>query len=121
MLSQQMQALEVANDQRFGVAEFRRRMKLGSHPGFPGSRPAIANVAVRIREAADLLRSGSSMVGRMRVHAFLDAIPTFGDDRVRRLLQANQIWPLRRVDSLTLRQREVLASELDRVASGGVL
>lgn len=121
MLSQRMRALELANDQRFGVAEFRQQMKRGVRPRFPGSRPATANAAPRIREAADLLRSDASMIGSMPVHAFLDAIPTFGEDRVRRLLQANQIWPLRRVDSLTGRQCEVLASELDRVASGGVL
>lgn len=117
-VSQPMAALEIADRGRLGAADFKRRMR---PDGSAASRPAIVLVAPRIREAAAILAGEPSPVWCMRVYVFLDAVPTFGDERVRRVLQRHRIWPLRRVRDLSERQRLLLAVELERVASGGVL
>ena len=117
-LAQPMAALEIADWHRLGVADFKRRMKPETRAA---NRPEVVMVASRIREAAALLAGEPSPVWCMRIHLFLDSVPTFGDERVRKVLQRHRIWPLKRVRDLTERQRLLLAIELERVASGGVL
>ena len=67
------------------------------------------------REASRILIEEPELIAAMRVHAFLEAVPRMGDTKVRKLLVAQAIWPLRRVGDLTVRQRRVLAVELARL------
>ena len=68
--------------------------------------------------AAQILKQEWEMVGFMKVHEFLETIPKLGPVKVRRLLTEGdrRIWPLRRVDGLSERERLMLAARLMRAA-----
>lgn len=78
---------------------------------------ALRPTAAR-RAAARVLLEEPDSVGALTIHTFLSAIPRLGDRQVQRMLTIRAegwyVWPFRRVDDLTSRQRARLAQELIR-------
>lgn len=104
-MDQRMMSLVEANERRMGPAAFRAECRA------LGFRDAVLL-------AANVLVSDPERVEGMRVYRFLESVPFVGDVKVKKLLSQRQIWPLKRVRELTLRQRNELALVLSRYANG---
>lgn len=106
VVDQRHEALLLANLARTRGAEVRRELQDTSR-----SR------SDRMAWAARVLEDEPDRVAIMQVHRFLEMLPRIGEKRVRGLLTAAgsagvPIWPLRRVASLTERERLALAREI---------
>jgi hypothetical protein len=65
------------------------------------------------RAAAELLRDCPPTVQHMRLLDFLEAVPGVGQERIRRICQKHPtVWPLRRIGTLTVTERERLAERV---------
>lgn len=112
-LDQRLEALQGANAMRFRKAEFKRSMKT-SIDDQDGKR-------TRLRHAARLMVETPEKLTGMRVHEYLECLPLFGEVRVRTICRRHDLWPLRRIERLTERQRHLIASDLLRMARSGTL
>lgn len=104
--SQHLAALSRANTSKAAIAQARAQLKelrfLPRHDAW--------------QEAKRLLLTCPEGVEDMPIWVFLEAIPGFGYERVRRTCQSGRTWPLDRVGQLTYRERKRLA---ERVGRGG--
>lgn len=117
-ISQRDEALLKANLKRSKGRELKSALSAG--------KPKVGSDAWSwaVREAGRAIVEDVDMIGFIRVHAFLDAIPRIGEVGVRLVLRkaasgTEPIWPLRRVRELTDRERRSIAAELERLASQG--
>jgi hypothetical protein len=100
---QRFSALETANRRRMAAVQVKRHFK-----DLPFSEAWT--------EAAELLRSCPEGAGSLELHAFLEAVPGIGRERLRRICQSCHVWPFRRVRDLTVAERDRIA---ERVVHGG--
>ena len=99
--SQSMEALTTANLGRTDAARAKRRIRDGGY-----------------QEACEILLREPESIASMRVYQFLEAVPKLGEVKARKILVRRQIWPLKRVGELTMRQRQVLALDVSFQARG---
>jgi hypothetical protein len=91
-MSQQMEALEIANRVRFGGIHVRQEVTAG---------------LITVAEALEDPRAGSMPIGRL-----LCAQRAWGPTKAHRLLNGLSIWPTRKVRELTERQKRLIAEAL---------
>jgi len=93
-MSQQLEALEIANRVRFDGMHVRQELMAG---------------LITVEQAFDDPRAERMQVGRL-----LCAQRGWGPSRVHRLLNTLMVWPTRRVGDLTERQRLLIVETLER-------
>jgi len=104
--SQRLDALAVANQQRFAMSALRAQIKQHQYPG------GMAFVA-------GLLRNPSPTVEAMRVEVLLRHVHRMSDRKIVGIMSAAGILTVgRRVRDLTPRQRDLIAADLEDRARG---
>jgi hypothetical protein len=98
-----LEALSVANAVRRARAELKR------------------DIAAGMTSAADVLRDPPAIAARLPVWALLMSQPGWGPARCKRFLAATQINEAKPIGELTLRQRELLAVQLNERPLRGIL
>lgn len=103
---QRLEALALANRVRCGASAEKRRIR-----GLPAS--------VAAREVARIVRDGDgdTVCEGVPVAALILAVPRMGECKTRALLGRLGVGPWRKLRDLTVRQREVVALELEAKAA----
>jgi hypothetical protein len=103
---QNLAALDVANHRRLKGAAFRRQV-------------AASSRADGFLMLADALEKPDDIIGSIQVGRFLRSVFGVGSDRVDIILAHSGVGPrrvIKRVGDLTVRERSLLAAELERRA-----
>lgn len=117
--TQTMAALALANTIRFRQSDLRRQLRALSY------REGLAQAAELLEEAHGT-DDRSEAVARMRLEYLLLSVTRFGRKRAERLVESaggthllkRRIANGDRIETLTLRQRSIIACELRRIAEG---